>query len=115
MKRIRIIALSICLLIILLGCQNPSNADNTSPFTIIAQQISVGTQYSNIGIAAFDTKFYKFVASGNGVHTIYLTGLGSDFSWTLFLYPNLLDPGIINELDDYYDSTDEIGDRKSVV
>lgn len=75
---------------------------------IEATDITVGTWYLNLAIESFGTNYYTFLAAGTAAHTIRLTNMASDLSWTLFTNPYLDDPDILAECDEYWYSADEI-------
>ena len=90
--------------LLLAGCKQTD-----SIFDIDSTPITVGVQYSDLAIAAYGTNFYRFTAAASATHTIWLTGLSSDMSWTLFTNPNVLNPNEIDYMDDHYGSEDEVG------
>ena len=111
MKRV-IIGVSVLLLALLISCKGPSTND---PDFITTIPINLRTQYSNIFITASGTHYYDFSANGNIPHSVLLTNLGSDMSWTLFTNPSYSNPGVIYfNNNDLSGNGDEIGSTPSL-
>ncbi len=110
MKRV-IIGVSVLLLALLISCKGPSTND---PDLITTIPINLNTQYSNISITASGTHYYNFSANNNDPHTVSLTNLSSDMSWTLFTNPSYSNPGVIGFKNDSLGNGDEIDSTPSL-
>ena len=111
--KVRFIVIFLLVLLALLSCKKNSTQstyqdEGTSVNPVL---LSVGSTHQAT-VGSYGTSYYKFLAAGNGSHTVSLTNTHSDLSWDLYDDSNYSHN--IDWCDNYDYAADEIASTVSL-
>jgi hypothetical protein len=108
MKKILKILLCVSF-ILMIGCNDGGGDGGEEKIIPPYTEMLIEVLYKSVSIEPFDTHFYKFIPESDGSYTISLTNLASDMGWVLYTNPDIMNPGVIDQQDDFLANNDEIG------